>query len=70
VSGIEMAAISAMPHMTVTYQKNVDSVPLDLSHSATYSAATKGRVGDRVGESNAERAHVHGKELRFDQTAD
>ena len=38
VSGIEMAAIREMPHMRVTYQKNIDSTPIDLNHSATYSA--------------------------------
>src|SRR6516165_4457179 len=38
VSGIEIAAMSEIAHIAVTYQKKVDSMPSDLSHSATYSA--------------------------------
>jgi hypothetical protein len=38
VSGIETAATSEIAHIAVTYQKKVDSMPIDLNHSATYSA--------------------------------
>ena len=38
VSGMEIAAISAIPTMAVTYQKKADSDPIDLNHNATYSA--------------------------------
>ena len=38
VSGIKIAAINAIAHMPVTYQKKVDSLPMDLNQSATYSA--------------------------------
>ena len=35
-----MAAINAMPPISVTYQKNVDSTPIDLNHNAFAPAKT------------------------------